>query len=128
MRDERDDIAWLWDMLQACRHVETFVSGKTFADFEDSLLLRSAVERQIEIVGEAARHVSPEFQADHPEIAWRPIKAQRHVLAHDYGEIRYDLIWRVATRHVPELIALLNPLVPLPPPDEEGDSNAARQC
>jgi uncharacterized protein with HEPN domain len=76
-------------------------------------MLRSAVERQIEIIGEAARRVSKEFQDAHAEILWRPIQAQRHVLAHDYGEIKHDRIWRVAEKHIPELIALLEPLVPI---------------
>jgi uncharacterized protein with HEPN domain len=43
--------------------------------------------------------------------------AQRHVLARDYGEIKHDRIWRVAETHVPELIALLQPLAPAPPTD-----------
>ncbi len=51
----------------------------------------------------------------HTKIPWRPIQAQRHVLAHDYGEIKHDRIWRVAETHVPDLIALLEPLVPAPP-------------
>jgi uncharacterized protein with HEPN domain len=119
MADDRDDIAWLWDMQQACQHVTDFVAGKSFDDYEQDLLLRSAVERQVEIIGEAARHVSQAFQDQHPEIAWRPVMAQRHVLAHDYGEIKHELIWRVATIHVPELTALLKPLIPEPP---EADS------
>jgi uncharacterized protein with HEPN domain len=89
-----------------------FVAGKSLDQYEADVLLRSAVERQIEIIGEAARHVSKEFQNDHPEIAWRPVMAQRHVLAHDYGEVRHDLVWRVATVHIPELIVLLDSLVP----------------
>lgn len=77
-------------------------------------MLRSAVERQIEIIGEAARRVSKELPDAHPEILWRPIQAQRHVLAHEYGEIKHDRIWRVATIHIPELIIQLEPLVPTP--------------
>lgn len=104
-------------MLEAARAIQQFVTAKTFADYESDLLLRSGVERQLEIIGEAARHVSAELQAEHSEIPWRPIIAQRHVLAHDYGEVRHDLIWRVATVHIAELIAWLEPLVPQPPGD-----------
>ena len=111
----KDDRVYLWDMLTAARAVVEFTRGRTLAEYEANLLLRSAVERQIEIIGEAARRVSAEFQAAHVEIAWRPIQAQRHVLAHDYGEIKHDRIWRVAEKHIPELIALLEPLVPSPP-------------
>lgn len=97
-----------------------FHSRPDFGEYEADLLLRSAVERQIEIIGEAARRISKEFQETHSEISWRPIQAQRHVLAHDYGEIKHDRIWRVAETHVPELIVLLEPLVPSPTADSQG--------
>jgi uncharacterized protein with HEPN domain len=121
MTAEKDDNSYLWDMLTAARAVETFVRDRTVADYLNELMLRSAVERQIEIIGEAARHVSAAFQAAHTEIPWRPIQAQRHVLAHDYGEIRDERIWRVATAHIPDLIRQLEPLLPSPP-DEAGTS------
>ncbi len=119
MTAPKDNSAYLWDMLTAARAVETFVQGRSVADYLADLMLRSAVERQIEIIGEAARHVSATFQAAHTDIPWRPIQAQRHVLAHDYGEIRHERIWRVATMNIPELIQQLEPLVPSPP-DEGG--------
>ncbi|MBX3433305.1 MAG: DUF86 domain-containing protein [Pirellulales bacterium] len=115
MSAPKDDLVYLWDMLTAAQAVEEFTRDRSFADYEADLLLRSAVERQIEIIGEAARRVSQEFQAAHPEIPWRPIQAQRHVLAHDYGEIKHDRIWRVAETEIPKLIALLEPLTPAPP-------------
>jgi uncharacterized protein with HEPN domain len=64
---ERDDRAYLWDMLTAARAVVSFVQGRTLEDYLGDLLLRSAVERQVEIIGEAARRVSREFQDAHPE-------------------------------------------------------------
>lgn len=115
----KDDRVYLWDMLTAARAVVDFTRGRKIAEYENDLLLRSAVERQIEIIGEAARRISKSFQEAHPEIPWRPIQAQRHVLAHDDGEIKHDRIWRVAEIHVPELIGMLEPLVPTPPPINE---------
>jgi uncharacterized protein with HEPN domain len=112
---EKDDNAYLWDMLTAAHAIETFVKDRTPADYLADLMLRSAVERQVEIIGEAARHISAAFQAAHPEIPWRPMQAQRHVLAHDYGEIRHERIWYVATIHIPALIQHLEPLLPPPP-------------
>lgn len=73
------------------------------------------MERQIEIIGEAARHVSKPFRDAHPEIVWKGITGQRHVLAHEYGEILDERVWRVATVHVPTLIEQLRPLIPPPP-------------
>ena len=118
MTAEGDDSSYLWDMLAAARAGETFIHGRTNADYLADLMLRGAVERQIEIIGEAARHLSAAFQTAHPEVPWRPIQAQRHVLAHDYGEIRHERIWRVASVHIPELIRQLEPLVPPPPPEQ----------
>jgi uncharacterized protein with HEPN domain len=70
------------------------------------------VERRVEIIGEAARRVSCAFRDAHPEIPWRSVIGQRHALAHDYGEIDDQRVWRVATIHIPDLIPLLEPLVP----------------
>lgn len=91
-----------------------FVDGKTLDDYRRDVLLRSAVERQIEIIGEAARLVSQALENAHPEIPWRSITAQRHVLAHAYGDIDDARVWTVATEHVPRLINQLLPLSLLP--------------
>ena len=96
--------------VTAARAIETFIRGRTFDDYRVDLLLRSAVEWQIEIIGEAAaRSVSEDFRQAHAEIG------QRHVLAHGDGAIQHDRVWRVATEQVPNLIELLEPLVPPPP-------------
>lgn len=65
---DRDDLANVLDMLSAAKAVVQFVSGKTLDDYVAGLFLRSAVERQIEIIGEAARGISDEFQSSHTEI------------------------------------------------------------
>jgi len=109
--DERD-VAYLWDMLEAARTARDFTAGATLEDYLGDRKLQLAVERVIEIIGEAARRVSESFRSDHPEIPWRAIIGQRHVLAHEYGEIKQERIWNVATERVSELIALLEPLVP----------------
>ena len=63
-------------------------------------MLRAAVERNIEIIGEAARRISEELKQEHPEIPWRKIIAQRNVLIHEYDDIDYKQIWEVATFHL----------------------------
>ena len=113
------DPALLWDMLRRARRVQRFVEGKTFADYLQDPQLQDAVERCVEVIGEAARNVSRELRDAHPEIPWGASVAQRHILAHDYDEIRPDRIYKVASVHIPELIALLEPLVPDPPEPTE---------
>ncbi len=112
MRREPDDVSLLWDMLDAARKIQQFVAGKTYHEYSQDEVLQSAVERKLEIIGEAARNVSKAFQEAHPEIPWRGIISQRHFLAHEYGEVRQEKLWRVATVRIPELIAMLSPLFP----------------
>lgn len=92
MQPESGDAAKLFDMLDACERAGRFVHGRTLEDYLGNELLRSAVERQVEIIGEAARGVSSAFRDAHPEIPWRPVMAQRHILAHEYGGVDPALI------------------------------------
>ena len=73
------------------------------------------MKREVEIIGEAARNVSDALKQSSPHIPWRKIIAQRHIIAHEYAEIQDEILWKVATVHVPELIPLLEPLVQPPP-------------
>ena len=112
MSPEQRDKAYLWDILDAALTIQQFIQGKTPHDYLTDKLLRSAVERQIEITGEAARHVSEEFKRGHPEIPWRWLVSQRNFLAHEYGEVLDEVIWTVATQRMPKLAALLRDLLP----------------
>ena len=116
MRPEEHDRAYLWDKLEAAEVVQDFILGKTPKDYMSNRMLRNAVERNIEIIGEAARHVSGALQQAHPEIPWRSIIGQRNILIHEYGEVRHEFIWNVVTKGIPELIAALRPLLTI---DEE---------
>ena len=115
MRPEERDPGYVWDMLDAARSVLEFTTGVTHDDYLGDRKLQLAVERALEIIGEAARLVSPTFKANHAEIPWKVMIGQRNVLAHEYGEINQERIWLVASRRIPELIELLEPLLPPPP-------------
>lgn len=119
MRPEERDQAYLWDMLDAAQAIRAFTAGLTFDAYMADRKVQLAVERALEIIGEAAHHVSEPFRQAHPEIRWGSIIAQRNVLAHEYGAIKQDRIWNVVTIHVPELIDRLRDWLPLAPSDPE---------
>ena len=112
--DDRD-VALLWDMLDAARDIVQFTMHSSLEEFASTKMLRFAVERQLLVIGEAAGRLSEEFKAAHPEIPWKGIIGQRHVLAHEYGEILVERIWRVAHERIPPLIQCLESLVPPSP-------------
>jgi len=109
------DPGYLWDMLEAARAVQEWVEETKFYYYQQNRLLQAGVERMIEIIGEAARHVSEGFKKEHPEIPWKRMISQRNVLAHEYGEIKQEKLWILASEGIPVLIAQLEKLVPSPP-------------
>ena len=112
MQPDQRDKAYLWDMLDAALAVQDFVGSKTLDDYLQDRLLRGAVERHIEIIGEASRHVSDELKDAHPEIPWRAIIGQRNILAHEYGEVRHEMVWNVATERLAELVTAIQVMLP----------------
>jgi len=119
MRRRKDDAAYLWDMLKASRMALAVTARYTKEQYDSDEFLRLAVERLVEIIGEAARHVSPAFKQAHPEIPWHRAAAQRHVLAHEYDVIDHELMWVLISEDVAALVPALEPLVPQRPPDEK---------
>ena len=111
MQPEQRDAAYLWDMLDAAQTVEQLSSGFDFTQYSNDRRTQLAIERSLEIIGEAAGRVSTSFRNAHPEIPWRQIIGQRNVLIHEYGEIKQERIWKVVRENVPQLIELLKPFV-----------------
>ncbi len=119
MQPEKRDAGYLWDMLDAARSAHEFTTGATYHQYLADKKLRLAVERAVEIIGEASTKVSRKFRDAHPEIPWQRIINQRHVIVHEYGELEDELIWKVATVFSLELIAKLEKLIPPLPPETE---------
>src|SRR4030042_3723832 len=107
----RDD-AYVLDMLLAARKVLEFTKGVDWVRFERGELVQNAVMRQIQIIGEAARSISPEYQSDHLEVPWRDIVGMRNRLVHEYFRILPRRVWDVVEKHIPDPVQMLGPLVP----------------
>jgi uncharacterized protein with HEPN domain len=108
--DERD-AAHLWDMLSAAREARMAVEGVAREAFLGDWLRRRALERTLEVLGEAAKKVSADCQAAHPEIDWRGLIGQRNLLAHEYGRINHRLLFEAASDRLPRLIERLQGLL-----------------
>lgn len=94
----------LLDARDACRSVEEFTSGQSFDTYLANRMLRFAIERGLEIIGEAlnyAEDYDANLQNRIPEI--RAVIGLRNRIIHGYSEIDHQIIWMAATRRVPEL-------------------------
>jgi uncharacterized protein with HEPN domain len=120
MRPDPRDAGYLLDMVEAAQKIRRYLQEKNFGQYQMDDLLQDAVERNLEIIGEAARRVSATFKQAHSEIAWRNIIAQRNVLAHEYDDIKDQEVWEMATEHLPGLVEKLKPLIPPLPPEVDG--------
>lgn len=95
---------YLYDILKACEAIDAFIAGKRFDDYNSDLLLRSAVERQLMIAGEAmsqATRVDEEL-AEQIEDA-REIVNLRNVIVHGYTVVENETIWGILQADVPKL-------------------------
>jgi uncharacterized protein with HEPN domain len=114
---QRDPKAYLWDAREA---ITTFAHGRPIEDFQQDLMLRSAVERQFEIVGEALGQLARLDAALARQIPNLPqIIAFRNILIHGYAVVDSDRVWRVVHENLPELREVIERLLADIPPDGE---------
>jgi uncharacterized protein with HEPN domain len=105
-------MVFMCHMLEYARAADGMVAGRTRADLDTDIMLRLAVTRAIEVIGEAAAHVPPGTRSQHPQLPWQIIVGMRHRLIHGYAELDLDLLWEAASADVPKLITELQQIVP----------------
>lgn len=103
---------YLYDILQAVKLLREFTSGKSFDDYASDALLRSAVERQFEVAGEAVAQLA---KLDGNLVAritdYRQIVAFRNVLIHGYADVDDRLVWDIIETKLPALLHEVEALV-----------------
>lgn len=104
----RDEIIYLKDIVQSCEKILRFTQGLTQADLIREEKTYDAVVRNLEIVGEAAKHISDELRKQLPSIEWRKVAGLRDMLAHAYFGIDNDILWDVVQNKVPQLAKAIN--------------------
>lgn len=93
----RSPLQRLYDLLDAIDRIEAFTAGKTFEQFADDQMLRDAVERNIERLSEASRHVPESLKVRHGDIPWRAVADVGNVLRHGYDEVDARQTWQIVT-------------------------------
>ena len=111
MQPDVKDQALLLDMYDSAQAILDLIHDVNFNMFSQDRRTRRAVERELEIIGEAAKKVSVIFKEHTDHIPWRRIIGLRNILAHEYGEVQYEIIWKVVIDHIPELVNMLKPFV-----------------
>jgi len=97
----------LTDVLDSARSIRSYLSGVDHDSFLADAEKQDAVLRRFEIIGEAASRLAPETQVMFPSLPFRSMRGMRNIIAHDYGEVDLELVWKTAATDLPRLIETL---------------------
>lgn len=99
----KSDKEYLFHIRDEILFIETTVKDIDFSAFYGSLLIKHAIERSLEIIGEASKKLSSEFKTQYPSIEWRAVAGTRDKLIHEYMGVDYELVWDILNTNIPEL-------------------------
>jgi uncharacterized protein with HEPN domain len=99
----KNDIVYLYHILDAISLVEEYTKGMSENEFLSNSMAHDAVVRQIEIIGEAARNISEEFQEKHSKLPWGKMIGIRNKIIHEYFNINYSIVWDTMKDDLPLL-------------------------
>ena len=109
---QHDDVAYLARMLEMANTAQRITEGKTNHDLRNDEVLQLAVTNALSLIGEAARHVSPQMRTGIPNIPWNQVIGMRNRIVHNYFEINFDRVWDTISNDLNPLIAALREIVP----------------
>jgi len=98
-----DNTVFLRHILDATDKIEGYLARTNTNDFRQNSLIQDGIIRQLEIIGEAVRKITPEFRVKHSHIPWIDIAGTRDKLIHGYAQVDLDAVWKMATEDVPIL-------------------------
>ena len=98
------------DMREFCARIAEYTDGLSREEFEKTRLVYDATLRNLELIGEAARHVPEEARAKAPDVPWRRVVAVRNILIHGYLGLDNDVIWDIVQNEIGKLLRALEKL------------------
>ena len=107
----KTDRVRLYHILDAAREAIAFSQGHSRADLETNRMLQLSLVRLLEIIGEAAKGLSPEFRSAHATVPWRKMSGMRDRLIHAYFDVNLDVVWQTVRCDLPLLVEALEKIV-----------------
>jgi len=104
---EPDQLGRLRDILEAAQLIASYLENTTEHDFLANREKQDAVIRRIEIIGEAAAHLTESTRQAIPELPFRRMRGMRNIMAHNYANVDLKIVWEVGTVHLPQILAVL---------------------
>jgi uncharacterized protein with HEPN domain len=99
------------DILLCIAKIQRFTKGYSFSDFQGDDKTVDSVLRNLEIIGEAARHVPAEIRAQYPELPWAEMLTMRNIVIHEYHGVNLSIIWQTVKEDLPALVSPLKQIL-----------------
>ncbi|MEW6193826.1 MAG: DUF86 domain-containing protein [Bacteroidota bacterium] len=103
MRNNIGDKARVQHIYDAVQEIESYVKNSSYEEFKSNTMMHIACVKQLEIIGEAANHISPHFKKLYAEIPWREIIDLRNILIHEYFGIDTKIVWDIIQNDIVSL-------------------------
>ena len=107
----RDERVYIQHMVDNSNKAISFVKDISREDFDRDEKLRLALTHLLQVIGEAARRVSPEFRDKNPQIPWKEIVGMRSKVVHDYLNVDEDIVWQTIKNDLPPLVLELEKIL-----------------
>ena len=115
---QRDFADSLQDILEAIGAIERFTAKVNLENFVQNEEKCFAVEKALEIIGEAVKNVPDFVRRDYPEIPWKKIAGMRDKLAHQYWHTDVEVVWKTVQEDVPKLKVMITRIIEDLPNDD----------
>ncbi|TSA46407.1 DUF86 domain-containing protein [bacterium] len=108
---KKEPLIFIKHIFENIKNIESFSLGISKSEFERDKMRQSAIIREIEIIGEAAKNLPIEFTVRYPHIEWNKIAGTRDKLIHNYFGIDSNIIWNIVKYDMPDLKAKIQKIL-----------------
>jgi len=107
----KDSTIYLSDIIEAMAKIQRYTDGLTFESFAANEMVVDAVNRNLEIIGEAARSIPEGIRNSNPQIPWQRMIGLRNIVVHEYFGIDLNIVWEIVRVNIPETRPLMEAML-----------------
>jgi uncharacterized protein with HEPN domain len=108
---KKNNLVYLENILDSAKQIIEYCEGYDHVKFANSKLVQDAVIRNLEIIGEAAKKLSPDFRTKNPDLPIKEAIGMRNLLVHEYDYVNVDEVWKVIVKDLPSLVKKLEDII-----------------